>query len=495
MQEARDLARKLVATYRLCSEQLSSQSHYDYGMRAVIAVLRAAGNLKRAYPDEEEYVLMLRSIIDVNLCKFLSQDVPLFHGIVGDLFPGVVLPEPDYTDLTLALKENCTKMNLQPTDYFLQKIIQLYEMIIVRHGLMLVGLSFSGKTRAYRILASALTDMKHKGIPGPITEVAEYHVLNPKSITMGQLYGNFDPVSHEWTDGILAVTFRNCASDPSPNRKWLLFDGPVDAIWIENMNTVLDDNKKLCLMNSEIIQMSASMSMIFEVADLAVASPATVSRCGMVYLEPHQLGWRPLTLSWLNALPPGFPSAQKEHLLGLFDFLVPATLKVVRRSVREATPTYDANLVMSLMNIFSCHLDDFTAEPPMVLDSEKARAFTEMVFLFSLVWSVGATAMLAEGRTMFDHFVRDIVNGKVDPDYTEFIPEEHVELLPGSMFPASTNEGETELARSVYEYHFDRVSRVVVVGGGGVQRLGFDCRHSLMFSLMLGVYIGEERGR
>jgi len=135
-------------------------------MRAVKSVLTAAGNLKRALPEESEDIIVLRAINDVNIAKFLADDLPLFVGITGDLFPGVSVPNPDYGHLTTSLQKYLTTRGLQVVDATMLKCIQLYETLLVRHGLMLVGQTMAGKTTVIRALQGAMSALAKAGIEG-----------------------------------------------------------------------------------------------------------------------------------------------------------------------------------------------------------------------------------------------------------------------------------------------------------------------------------------
>ncbi|BFZ08761.1 hypothetical protein BsWGS_11799 [Bradybaena similaris] len=435
---ARDMSVKIVTTYRLCSEQLSSQFHYDYGMRAVKSVLSAAGNLKLKYRNQDEDILILQSIKDVNLPKFLAHDIPLFNGIISDLFPGLKLPTPDYDIFLDAMERVCEKNNLQFVPFFSEKIIQTYEMMLVRHGFMMVGEPYGGKTQVLHTLAegmSLLNSESHLEF-----EAVHYCVINPKAITMGQLYGQFDPISHEWSDGVTANKFRDYAQKDTPDRKWVIFDGPIDAVWIENMNTVLDDNKKLCLMSGEIIQMSNVMTMVFETMDLSQASPATVSRCGMIYLEPSTLGWRPLVKSWLHIQPTFLSDDIRPMLNSLFEWLVQACIDFVRHNCKEYIQASHSGQVVSLLSFVDMLMSN-------VLNSETAhthkhlRVYYMAAVLFAIPWSI-AGCVDNNGRKIFHEFYVQVLEGK-NPDYP--IPEDIKKVE--TMFPQE---------QTVWDYFYEQ---------------------------------------
>ncbi|XP_073518119.1 dynein axonemal heavy chain 12-like [Phyllobates terribilis] len=305
---------------------------------------------------------------------------------------------PFAQDFLECAQESCAGHNIQPEKVFLEDMIQTYEMMIVRHGFMLVGEPFSGKTKVLHVLADTLSLMNERGCE---EEKVIYRTVNPKAITMGQLFGQFDPVSHEWTDGIVANTFREFALSETPERKWVIFDGPIDTLGIESMNTVLDDNKKRCLMSGEIIQMSPQMSLIFETMDLSQASPATVSRCGMIYLEPQQLGWAPLVRSWLSTLPDALKT--KDHLAlleELFKWLVQPSLRFLRKQCKDLVTTSNGNVVISLTPLLEMLIFDVVREDP---NNKNIRIWILASFAFSLVWSIGGCCD-TDSRVKFDAF-------------------------------------------------------------------------------------------
>ena len=127
--------------------------------------------------------------------------------------------------------------------------------------------------------------------------------MNPKSMPRERLLGRMDLDTREWFDGVLTDAARKVVREPPEVNCWVICDGDVDPEWIESLNSVLDDNHLLTLPNGERISFGPNVNFLFETHDLKFASPATVSRMGMIFLSDEDLDVRHLVQRWLSTLP------------------------------------------------------------------------------------------------------------------------------------------------------------------------------------------------
>jgi dynein heavy chain len=324
--------------------------------------------------------------------------------ITSDLFRDTEKLETDYSMLINKITEVCDKMEILPTDIFIKKCQQLYETLLVRHGLMLVGQTFSGKSKVIAALKNALTALDGQE---DFYKTVTYS-LNPKAVNSFQLYGKLDPDTKLWTDGVLPQIMRYCEDHADEEeRKWIVFDGPVDAVWIENMNTVLDDNKILCLTNGQKIKVTNWMNLMFEVEDLINASPATVSRCGMVYLEPEQLGWEPLLKAYLKyKLPENFKQLEA-MIWKRMDFYLTPMLVYAQKRCKLPFKIDEMQMTDAVIKIFhSCCMWHKEQEEPIT--EKQGKPIVDNYSLFATFWGIGGV-LEEQSRKDFHAFVMKMI--------------------------------------------------------------------------------------
>jgi len=287
--EAKPLSKQTVPFFDKCKASLSKQPHYDFGLRALKSVLVSSGGLKRARIQggndktdsaSMEPQIIVQSIRETIAPKLVRQDAKLLEEIEGEMFPGVQYIPASLEDLRKSLHEVVKERDLVATDAWMTKVLQLYQIQNLHHGVMMVGSSGTGKSNAWRTLLAAL--QRVDGVEGVC------HVIDPKVMSKESLYGSLDSTTREWTDGLFTSILRKVVDNlrgEDSKRHWIIFDGDVDPEWVENLNSVLDDNKLLTLPNGERLGLPPNVRIMFEVETLKYATLATVSRCGMVWFS------------------------------------------------------------------------------------------------------------------------------------------------------------------------------------------------------------------
>jgi len=384
--KARLLALKFVTLYSLSKELLSKQIHYDWGLRAVKSVLRMAGKLKRSDPSSDEDTILMRALRDFNKPKIVSDDRPIFFRLIEDLFPGIKAEPKRDVDFEKKIKHVAKAQGLQPEDGFVLKVVQLAELLDVRHCVFVIGPTGCGKTAVWQTLAKTWTYIGQDSI---------VDTVNPKAVTSNELFGMLTKTK-EWKDGVLSNLMRNMSKEmngykASHIHKWIILDGDVDPEWIESLNTVMDDNKVLTLVSNERVPLSRSMRLLFEVATLRNATPATVSRGGVLFINDTDVGWKPYMESWIERVKD--ENAKSVFYLCFAQFFE-ANVEMVRKTFRCIVPHVDMACVQSIC----CLLDSILADKAntdvlkgMSVDDQKN--IFEAFFIYAAMWGMGGGAL------------------------------------------------------------------------------------------------------
>lgn len=365
--DSKVLAKKFTTLYFLCRDLLSKAAHYDWGLRAIKSVLVVAGAFKRAEPELLEQALLMRALRDFNLPKIVAEDLEIFFGLLSDLFPGIDPPRKRDMKFEGVIESVAKGNGLFPEPEFILKVVQLGELLEIRHCVFVMGPPGSGKSSTWKTLAESFTK------DGLKTMTVD---LNPKVVSTDELYGVVHIQTREWIDGLMSSTMRRLGQIPDQNKKWIILDGDLDANWIESMNSVMDDNKILTLASNERIPLKPYMRLIFEIRNLKFATPATVSRAGILFISDFNgYQWRAYVQSWIAKM--NYDKDRKQELQTYFNTYVEEALPHIRRNFKYLIPVVEISMVVSLCKLLES-----------ILKTQEVKGLA-YVFVFCTVWCLG----------------------------------------------------------------------------------------------------------
>ena len=285
-------------------------------------------------------------------------------------------------------------------------------------------------------------------------------------------------MTRDWKDGLFSVIMRDLSVIPGHAPKWIVLDGDIDPMWIESLNTVMDDNKILTLASNERITLTPSMRLLFEISHLRTATPATVSRAGILYINPADLGWNPQAASWIDTRE---VQAEKANLTILFDKYVPMCIEAIKTRFKKITPIVENAHVHMLCGLLECLLTPENTPPDCPKDHY------ELYFVFACIWAFGSALFqdqLVDHRVEFSKWwltdfktvkfpsVGTVFDYYVDNETKRFEPWTNI-IEPFTLDPelplqaALVNTNETTRIRFFLDLLVEKGRPIMLVGAAG----------------------------
>ncbi|KAK9309475.1 hypothetical protein QLX08_000945 [Tetragonisca angustula] len=401
------LTSKLISLYKILSEQLWCQSCNIFNLYSMKTIVKATIYLKRSFPDQNETVLLLRSLIDVNLPKLCNIDTHIFRNIVHDMFPNVTLLPSDYTVFLETLETVCTSKSIYIHDIFKLKIIQIFELMHIHQCLILVGDPFVGKTEILNILQVVLMSLHKQGSEFGVN--IHIDAIIPSTINVNHLFDHFDEKLKIWKDGICSEMIHSSTKNDIFDRRWIIFDGPLNNLWIESLYAVLDTNKMLYLTSDEKINMTNSISIIFETMNMQDISPASLSTCGIIYIDSNCIDWRPYVKTYFSKH--NIYNEYNEVLYLLFDWIIDPSLQFIQKNCIVTFAVGHLHYVISILNLFEMYLKDALTESTE--DKGKTTHFliwAQAALILSVIWGMGGNLDI-DSHIKFNSFCTSLWSG------------------------------------------------------------------------------------
>lgn len=437
-----ELSRVIVPLFADLKKLSTKQPHYDFGLRALKTTLTRCGNLRRktSIKDDDarisEHRIVLESINEAIAPKLILDDEVLLEKLRTQYFPNIPYETIVNNQFAAKIKNYANEKGLMVSDKWFKKISQLYAMQKSHHGIILVGESGSGKSTTWKLVLNSMS--KVDGI-----ENLSY-IIDCKVMSKEKIYGSMDIITRDWVDGLFTSLLRRITTNlrgELSKRVWIVFDGDIDPEWAENLNSVLDDNKILTLPNGERLDLPPNVRILFEVDNLKYATPATVTRCGMIWFDTSIVSTNSLYFSLLHDL--------ENQGIELTDEWTPNSI-VLLSIQRDFTSNVKAGISSEiLLLLFSearkyNHIMDFSLIRAMntllaLLKSYCRRLiiysltnknmppvdcikYTKKVLKLSLFWGFAGDANL-EDRTAFASFISRLPyfeDLEVGPNYFEY---------------------------------------------------------------------------